>query len=88
MSHDVYESPLNSRYASKEMSALWSDQHKHSTWRRIWVALAESQLKAVEAIDQKLEGVEGRIWFEGLSEDGDEHAGEPGATEEPATANP
>lgn len=43
MSHDVYESPLNSRYASKEMSALWSDQHKHSTWRRIWVALAESQ---------------------------------------------
>jgi len=43
MSHDVYESPLNSRYASKEMSALWSDQAKHSTWRRIWVALAESQ---------------------------------------------
>ena len=43
MSHDVYESPLNSRYASKEMSALWSDQSKHSTWRRIWVALAESQ---------------------------------------------
>ncbi|QDT55227.1 Adenylosuccinate lyase [Caulifigura coniformis] len=43
MSHDVYESPLNSRYASKEMSALWSDQAKHSTWRRIWVALAEAQ---------------------------------------------
>jgi len=43
MPHDTYESPLNSRYASKEMSALWSDQSKHSTWRRIWVALAESQ---------------------------------------------
>ncbi len=43
MPHDVYESPLNSRYASREMSALWSDQAKHSTWRRIWVALAESQ---------------------------------------------
>ncbi len=43
MSHDVYESPLNSRYASKEMSGLWSDLAKHSTWRRIWVALAESQ---------------------------------------------
>lgn len=43
MPHDVYESPLNSRYASKEMSGLWSDQAKHSTWRRIWVALAESQ---------------------------------------------
>jgi adenylosuccinate lyase len=43
MSRDTYESPLNTRYASREMSRVWSDQFKFSTWRRIWVALAESQ---------------------------------------------
>lgn len=31
------------RYASQEMSQIWSAQKKHSTWRRLWVALAESQ---------------------------------------------
>ncbi|MAT70781.1 MAG: adenylosuccinate lyase [Planctomycetaceae bacterium] len=42
-SHDRYENPLNTRYASAEMSALWSAQRKHSTWRRMWVALAEAE---------------------------------------------
>ena len=41
--HDRYENPLNTRYASAEMSALWSAQRKHSTWRRLWVALAEAE---------------------------------------------
>jgi len=41
--HDLYENPLNTRYASRAMSALWSDQRKHSTWRRLWVALAEAE---------------------------------------------
>lgn len=43
MSHDRYENPLNTRYASRDMSSVWSDQRKHSTWRRLWVALAESE---------------------------------------------
>ncbi|MFV0446063.1 MAG: adenylosuccinate lyase [Planctomycetaceae bacterium] len=43
MSHDIYQNPLNTRYASREMSALWSEQRKHSLWRRLWVALAESE---------------------------------------------
>ncbi|MEO2035940.1 MAG: lyase family protein, partial [Planctomycetaceae bacterium] len=43
MSHDIYQNPLNTRYASREMSAIWSAQKKHSTWRRLWIALAESQ---------------------------------------------
>lgn len=43
MSHDQYENPLVSRYASAEMSRLFSAQHKHSTWRRLWVALAEAE---------------------------------------------
>jgi adenylosuccinate lyase len=43
MSHDVYENPLTARYASEEMSALWSEQRKFSTWRRLWVVLAEAE---------------------------------------------
>ncbi|MEZ6049152.1 MAG: adenylosuccinate lyase [Planctomycetaceae bacterium] len=41
--HEQYENPLISRYASREMSRIWSAQTKHSTWRRLWVALAESE---------------------------------------------
>lgn len=36
-----YESPLNSRYASKEMSYLFSPEYKFKTWRKLWIALAE-----------------------------------------------
>lgn len=41
--HDTYQNPLISRYASTEMSQIWSAQKKHSTWRRLWVALADSE---------------------------------------------
>jgi len=40
---NTYQSPLESRYASKDMRAIWSPQRKFSTWRRIWLALAETQ---------------------------------------------
>jgi adenylosuccinate lyase len=40
---DKYSSPLNSRYASKEMSYLFSDDMKFKTWRRLWLALAECE---------------------------------------------
>ena len=38
-----YENPLVTRYASRTMAELWSAQRKHSTWRRLWVALAEAE---------------------------------------------
>src|SRR5436189_1670835 len=41
--HDTYENPLISRYASREMATLWGDQRKFSTWRRLWIALAEAE---------------------------------------------
>jgi adenylosuccinate lyase len=43
MPHDRYENPLETRYASAEMSGLWSAQRKHSTWRQLWVWLAEAE---------------------------------------------
>ncbi len=41
--YTVYQNPLTGRYASKEMSYNFSPQRKHSTWRRLWLALAESE---------------------------------------------
>jgi adenylosuccinate lyase len=41
--HDIYDNPLISRYASSTMCRLWSKQRIHSTWRRLWVALAEAE---------------------------------------------
>jgi len=39
----TYDNPLITRYASSAMSRLWGPQRKFSTWRRLWLALAEAQ---------------------------------------------
>ena len=41
--HDKYVSPFSERYASKEMQYLFSANKKFSTWRKLWVALAEAE---------------------------------------------
>jgi adenylosuccinate lyase len=43
MSHDTWQSPLGSRYASKEMLTLFSPRTRASTWRQLWIWLAEAQ---------------------------------------------
>jgi adenylosuccinate lyase len=43
MTHAAYRSPLATRYASTAMLELWSAQTRHGLWRRLWVALAESE---------------------------------------------
>ncbi len=42
-SFQSYDNPLVTRYASPEMAALWGPQRKFSTWRRLWLALAEAE---------------------------------------------
>jgi len=41
--HDVYETPLVERYASREMSELFGARHRIRTWRRLWLALAKAE---------------------------------------------
>ena len=51
----TYVSPLESRYASLEMRELFSAQRKHSTWRRLWLALAEAQQElGLEITDEQI----------------------------------
>src|SRR5678815_666365 len=40
---DTWSSPLSGRYASKAMLELWSARTRHGLWRRLWLALAESE---------------------------------------------
>jgi adenylosuccinate lyase len=42
---DTYESPLASRYASKEMLYIFSPDKKFTTWRRLWIALARAEME-------------------------------------------
>lgn len=53
MSTDRYNSPLSERYASKEMQYIFSPDMKFRTWRRLWIALAETEKELGLAITQE-----------------------------------
>lgn len=55
MSHDSYESPLCTRYASREMQYVFSADNKFKTWRKLWIALARAEQRQGLAItDEQL----------------------------------
>lgn len=43
MGNSIYKTPLAGRYASSEMNKIWSNDVKYSTWRKLWIALAETE---------------------------------------------
>ncbi len=62
MSTDTYESPLNTRYASKEMQYIFSPDKKFSTWRRLWIALAESEKElGLDITDEQINEMKAHI---------------------------
>ena len=56
MVKDTYESPLSARYASKEMQYIFSPDMKFKTWRRLWIALAETEKElGLDITDEQIE---------------------------------
>ena len=59
---DTYQNPLITRYASKEMAKIFSDDEKFKTWRRLWVALAKSQKELeINITDEQIKEMEENI---------------------------
>jgi len=65
---DGYTSPLSTRYASKEMQYLFSDNNKFRTWRKLWIALAKAEhqlgLNVSQAQIEQLEAHAGDINYD------------------------
>ena len=60
--HEFYENPLCGRYADEEMKRQFSDDNKFSTWRRLWLALAESEQELGLSIsDEQLDEMRAHI---------------------------
>ena len=54
--YSKYQSPLNERYASREMSYIFSDQNKFETFRSLWIALAEAEKElGLDISDEQIE---------------------------------
>ncbi len=62
MQHEFYQNPLCLRYSSEEMKRLFSDDTKFSTWRRLWIALAESERElGLDISEEQLEQLRAHI---------------------------
>ena len=62
MSTDRYQSPLSERYDSKEMQYIFSPDMKFRTWRKLWIALAETEKELGLAItDEQIEELKAHV---------------------------
>lgn len=61
--HHEYESPLVKRYATKEMSRVWSPAMKFTTWRKLWLALATAEKElGIDISDEQLEEMKAQLY--------------------------
>ena len=59
----VYEHPLVKRYATKEMSYVWSPAMKFTTWRKLWTALATAEQElGIDITDEQLEEMRANLY--------------------------
>lgn len=62
---DSYNNPLNSRYSSKEMQYIFSPRNRFSTWRQLWIYLAESEQQlGLEISDEALQQLKEHVVIE------------------------
>ena len=58
----IYVTPLSGRYASKEMNEIWSADSRYSTWRKLWVALAETEKElGINITDEQINEMKANI---------------------------
>ncbi len=61
--YDYYDSPLTKRYASKEMSFIFSQKNKFTIWRKLWVALAEGEKElGLNISDEQIDELKAHIY--------------------------
>ena len=61
--HEFYENPLCGRYATEEMKRQFSDDNKFSTWRKLWLALAESEQElGLNITDEQLDEMRAHLY--------------------------
>ena len=62
MGYERYQSPLSERYASKEMQYIFSPDMKFRTWRRLWIALAETEKElGLNITDEQIEELRAHV---------------------------
>jgi adenylosuccinate lyase len=62
MSQAEYDNPLITRYASRDMAKLWGSRRKFTTWRRLWVALAEAEQElGLEITNEQIEELQAHV---------------------------
>ena len=62
MENEIYVTPLSGRYASKEMNKIWSPSAKYSTWRKLWVALAETEKElGIDITDEQINEMKSNV---------------------------
>ena len=62
MENNIYNTPLSGRYPSKEMNYIWSNDSKYSTWRKLWIALAETEKElGINITDEQIEEMKAHV---------------------------